>query len=113
MNKPSGESKVKQLLTNKKLAMLKQYLGRDHSIDCLFILYLNCGKWGEAKSFAKQVGFSLSFSAYRSRMRELENLGIATSRQIDPIKKQYVLTDYGKKLTKALLTVFDAVASRT
>lgn len=111
MKKLNRERKIKQLLTNKKLAMLKDYLGRDHSMDCLFILYLNYGKWGKAESFAKHVGFSLSFSAYRSRMRELETLGLATSRQTDSIKKQYFLTDYGKKLTKVLLTFFDALVS--
>lgn len=87
------ERKIQQILTNKRLSALKDYLGKDHSVDCLLVLYLDYGKWQKAKNFAECTGFSISFHAYKSRMKELEGLELATSFQIDPLKKRYLLTD--------------------
>jgi hypothetical protein len=40
-------------------------------------------------------------------MIELEQLEIAKSVPIDPLKKYYVITDFGEKLAELLLNLFD------
>jgi hypothetical protein len=40
-------------------------------------------------------------------MIEIEDLGLAKSERIDPLKKYYVKTEFGEKLAKLLLEFFD------
>jgi DNA-binding PadR family transcriptional regulator len=40
-------------------------------------------------------------------MIEIEDLGLATSVRIDPLKKYYVKTDLGQKLAELLIELFD------
>ncbi len=71
------------------------------------MLALNCNQWGTAKEFADKNNLPLSFYAYRARMKEIENLGYATSKPIDPLKKSYQITESGKKIVNSLLLFFE------
>lgn len=53
------------------------------------------------------LGLTLSDGTFRSRMIELESLGIAESVAIDPLKKYYVITELGNKVADLLLNLFD------
>lgn len=104
------EEKVKQLLTDPKLSAVKALLEKDHSIDCIMLLYLGKGKWKEAKDFMRQNGLTLSDGTFRARMMEIEELGLAKSEHIDPLKKKYTITEYGLKLAKLLLELFEKLS---
>ncbi|MDG6223684.1 MAG: hypothetical protein QCH99_10545 [Candidatus Bathyarchaeota archaeon] len=102
-----SEAKIKKILTNEKLSAIKAALEKDHAIDCIFLLKLENGRWKNAKSFMKDLNLTLSDGTFRSRMMELESLGIAESVAIDPLKKYYVITELGNKVADLLLSMFD------
>ncbi|WGM88919.1 MAG: hypothetical protein IAX21_09370 [Candidatus Bathyarchaeota archaeon] len=102
-----SEAKIKKILTNEKLSAIKAALEKDHAIDCIFLLKLENGRWKNAKSFMKDLNLTLSDGTFRSRMMELESLGIAKSVAIDPLKKYYVITELGNKVADLLLSMFD------
>jgi hypothetical protein len=101
------EEKIKHILTSPKSAAIKAMLEKDHAIDCIFLLYMNRGKWKEAKEFMRENGLTLSDGTFRARMIEIEDLGLAKSERIDPLKKYYVKTEFGEKIAKLLLDFFD------
>lgn len=101
------EEKVKHILTDEKLSAIKAMLEKDHAIDCIFLLYLNRGKWKEAKEFMRSLNLTLSDGTFRARMMEIEHLGLARSIPIDPLKKYYVITEFGEKVARLLLRFFD------
>jgi len=101
------EAKIKKILTDDRLSAIKAALEKDHAIDCIFLLKLENGRWKNAKSFMKEQNLTLSDGTFRSRMMELESLGIAESVAIDPLKKYYVITDLGNKVADLLLGLFD------
>jgi hypothetical protein len=101
------EEKIKHILTDSKLAAIKAMLEKDHAIDCILLLYMNRGKWKEAKDFMRQNGLTLSDGTFRARMIEIEDLGLAKSERIDPLKKYYIKTELGEKIAKLLLEFFD------
>jgi hypothetical protein len=103
------EEKITHILTDHKLAAIKAMLEKDHAIDCIFLLHMNRGKWKEAKDFMRQNGLTLSDGTFRARMIEIEDLGLAKSERIDPLKKYYVKTELGEKTAKLLLEFFDKV----
>ena len=105
------EERIKHILTDPKLAAIKAMLEKDHAIDCIFLLYMNRGKWKEAKDFMRQNGLTLSDGTFRARMIEIEDLGLAKGKPIDPLKKYYVITDFGEKIAKILLGFFDELKS--
>ena len=107
MEKNGDEEKIKYILTDPKLSSIKAMLEKDHAIDCLFLLYVNRGKWKAAKDFMRANELTLSDGTFRSRMIEIEQLGLAKSERIDPLKKYYVITDLGKKVAELLLGFFD------
>ncbi len=107
MKKSGEEEKVKQILTDPKLAAVKAMLEKDHAIDCLLLLYINRGKWKEAKDFMRANNLTLSDGTFRARMIEIEDLGLAKSERIDPLKKYYLSTELGEKVAKLLLKFFD------
>ena len=110
--KISGEEeKVKRILTDPKLAIVKTMLETDHAIDCLLLLYINRGKWKDAKDFMRDNKLTLSDGTFRARMIEIEDLGLAKSERIDPLKKYYLETDLGEKVAKLLLKFFDELES--
>ena len=82
-------------------------LEKDHAIDCLFLLYMGKGKWKEAKGFMRDNGLTLSDGTFRSRMIEIEDLGLAKSTPIDPLKKFYTITEKGKEIAKLLLDMLE------
>ena len=109
--KAGEEEKIKQILTDPKLSAIKTMLEKDHAIDCLLLLYVNRGKWKEAKDFMRENKLTLSDGTFRARMIEIEDLGLAKSERIDPLKKYYLKTEFGDKLAKLLLKLFDELSS--
>jgi hypothetical protein len=107
MNKNGEEEKVKRILTDPKLSAIKAMLEKDHAIDCLLLLYMDRGKWKDAKDFMKQNKLTLSDGTFRARMIEIEDLGLAKSERIDPLKKYYMKTEFGEKVAELLLEFFD------
>ncbi len=107
MTKSGEEEKIKRILTEPKFAAIKAMLEKDHAIDCIFLLHMNRGKWKEAKEFMRENGLTLSDGTFRARMIEIEELGLAKSERIDPLKKYYVKTKLGDKAAKLLLEFFD------
>jgi len=99
--------KAKHILTDPKLAPIKAMLEKDHAIDCILLLHINRGKWKEAKEFMRENKLTLSDGTFRSRMIEIEQLGLAKSERIDPLKKYYLKTEQGQKVAKLLLEFFD------
>ena len=111
--KISGEEeKVKQILTDPTLSVIKTMLEKDHAIDCLLLLYINRGKWKDAKDFMRDNKLTLSDGTFRSRMIEIEQLGLAKSERIDPLKKYYLSTPLGEKVAKLLLGFFDTLEKK-
>ena len=109
MKKSGEEEKIKHILTDPKLSAIKAMLEKDHSIDCLLLLHVGRGKWKEAKDFMRENKLTLSDGTFRSRMIEIEELGLAKSERIDPLKKLYLKTELGEKVAKLLLKFFDEV----
>jgi hypothetical protein len=108
--KKSGEEeKIRRILTEPKLSYIKAMLEKDHAIDCIFLLYMNRGKWKDAKDFMRENKLTLSDGTFRARMIEIEDLGLAKSERIDPLKKLYKKTELGEKVAKLLLKFFDEV----
>jgi hypothetical protein len=107
MKKNGEEEKVKRVLTEPKFSAIKAMLEKDHAIDCLFLLYMDKGKWKDAKDFMKANKLTLSDGTFRARMIEIEELGLAKSERIDPLKKYYLKTELGEKVAKLLLGFFD------
>jgi hypothetical protein len=107
MKKNGEEEKIKHILTDPRLSAIKTMLEKDHAIDCMFLLYVNRGKWKAAKDFMRNNKLTLSDGTFRSRMIEIEQLGLAKSERIDPLKKYYVITELGEKVAKLLLGFFD------
>jgi hypothetical protein len=105
--KSGEEEKIKSILTDPKLAAIKAMLEKDHAIDCIFLLYMNRGKWKPAKEFMRDNNLTLSDGTFRSRMIEIADLGLAEPIPIDPLKKYYVMTELGEKVAKLLLELFD------
>ncbi len=100
------EEEIKSILTDKKLSAIKSMLEKDHAIDCIFLLHLERGRWKNAKALMQELNLTLSDGTFRSRMMEIENLGLAKSVAIDPLKKYYVKTEFGETLAKLLLELF-------
>jgi hypothetical protein len=107
MVKNLDEEKIKQILTDPKLASIKAMLEKDHAIDCLLLLYVGRGKWKDAKDFMRDNNLTLSDGTFRARMIEIESLGLAKSERIDPLKKYYLKTELGQKIAKLLIEFFD------
>jgi hypothetical protein len=107
MVKKVDEERIKQVLTDKKLAPIKAMLEKDHAIDCLLLLHVGRGKWKDAKDFMRENKLTLSDGTFRARMIEIESLGLAKSERIDPLKKYYVKTELGEKVAKMLIEFFN------
>ena len=103
------EEKIKNILTGEKLSAIKAVLEKDHAIDCIFLLKLGNGRWKNAKAFMRGLGLTLSDGTFRSRMMEMEHLGLAKSVAIDPLKKYYVVTALGEKIADLLLGLFEEI----
>ena len=106
MVKSGEEEKAKHILTTPKLAAIKAMLEKDHAIDCIFLLHIGRGKWKEAKEFMRNNGLTLSDGTFRARMIEIEELGLAKSERIDPLKKYYLITELGEKIAQQLIGFF-------
>jgi DNA-binding HxlR family transcriptional regulator len=101
------EEKIRRILTDPRLSAIKAMLEKDHAIDCLFLLYLGRGKWKEAKEFMRQHSLTLSDGTFRARMIEIEELGLAKSERLDPLKRKYEKTELGEGVAKLLLEFFE------
>ena len=107
--KNGEEEKVKRILTDPKFSRIKAMLEKDHAIDCIMLLHLNRGKWKDAKDFMRENKLTLSDGTFRARMIEIEDLGLAQSERIDPLKKLYKRTELGEKVAQLLLKFFDDI----
>jgi hypothetical protein len=107
LKKSGEEEKIKHILTDPKLSAVKAMLEKDHAIDCILLLHVKRGKWKEAKDFMRENKLTLSDGTFRARMIEIEQLGLAKSERIDPLKKYYLKTELGEKVAKLLLNFFD------
>jgi hypothetical protein len=107
MKKNGEEEKIRHILTDPRLSAIKAMLEKDHAIDCLLLLHVSRGKWKEAKDFMRKNKLTLSDGTFRARMIEIEQLGLAKSQRIDPLKKYYLKTELGEKVAKLLLEFFD------
>ena len=101
--KTTTEEEITKILTEPKLSSIKAMIEKDHAIDCLFLLLMNKGRWKEAKAYMNKHKRTLSDGTFRARMIEIEHLGLATSTQIDPLKKYYTITPHGQKIASMLL----------
>jgi len=104
------EAKAKHILTDPRLSAIKAMLEKDHAIDCILLLYMKRGKWKEAKEFMRENKLTLSDGTFRSRMIEIEQLGLAKSERIDPLKKYYLKTEFGQKVAELLIELFDKLS---
>ena len=104
-----SEATVRKILTDEKLSAIKAVLEKDHAIDCLFLLHLGKGRWKNAKAFMQDLNLTLSDGTFRSRMIEMEDLGLAESVAIDPLKKYYVKTKLSERLAELLMNLFDEI----
>jgi hypothetical protein len=102
-----AEAVAERILTDPELSAVKRLLEKDHAIDCLLLLYLNRGKWKEAKAYMQGLGLTLSDGTFRARMIEIEHNNLAKSHPIDPLKKYYTITEKGEKLVKLLIRLFE------
>jgi hypothetical protein len=109
MVKVGDEEKIKHILTEPKFAAIKAMLEKDHAIDCIMLLHMSRGKWKEAKEFMRENHLTLSDGTFRARMIEIEDLGLAKSVRIDPLKKYYLKTELGERVAKLLLEFFDSL----
>jgi hypothetical protein len=105
--KTGEEKKAVHILTDPKLSAIKAMLEKDHAVDCMLLLYMKRGKWKEAKEFMRENRLTLSDGTFRARMIEIEQLGLAKSERIDPLKKYYLITQEGKELAELLIGLFD------
>src|SRR3990170_8102996 len=105
--KGGEEEKIKHILTDPRLSAIKAMLEKDHAIDCILLLHMSRGKWKEAKDFMRENKLTLSDGTFRARMIEIEGLGLAKSERIDPLKKFYMKTEFGEKVAKLLIKLFD------
>ncbi|MCL2691639.1 MAG: hypothetical protein FWE56_05215 [Candidatus Bathyarchaeota archaeon] len=103
------EDKAKHVLKDPKLAAIKTVLEKDHAIDCLLLLYMDKGRWKDAKDFMAENKLTISDGTFRSRMLEIEHLGLAQSEHIDPLKKYYRKTEIGEKVAELLLGLFEQI----
>jgi len=103
------EQDITHILTDPKLSAIKAMIEKDHAIDCLFLLLMNKGRWKEAKAYMNKHKRTLSDGTFRARMIEIEELGLAKSTLIDPLKKYYTITDQGKKIATLLLQVMKQI----
>jgi hypothetical protein len=103
------EKQITQVLTTPDTAAIKTMLEKDHAIDCLFLLLLDKGKWKRAKGYMNKHDLTLSDGTYRSRMIEITQLGFAEAKPIDPLKREYVITEKGEKLAHALLELLQNI----
>jgi len=106
MSTKTDEELITKILTVPKFRAIKAMLEKDHAIDCLFLLFMDKGRWKEAKAYMNKHGLTLSDGTFRARMIEIEHLGLAKSTQIDPLKKHYHKTALGQKITELLLALF-------
>ena len=109
--KNGEEEKIKHILTDPKLSAIKAMIEKDHAIDCILLLHVSRGKWKEAKDFMRENKLTLSDGTFRARMIEIEELGLAKSERIDPLKKYYLKTDFGEKMARLLLELFDEISN--
>jgi hypothetical protein len=85
-------------------------LEKEHSIDCILLLYLKRGRWRDANAFIQKMHLTMGDKTFYARMKELQSLGFAKSIAINSRKKYYVKTNLCNKVARLLLEFFDKVA---
>jgi len=102
------ERRVTEIVTDKKLYELEEYIEKDHAILCLALLHMKKGRWMHAKEYVNKHKLTLPDTTFRDRMREAEKIGLATSELInnDPTKKRWLETALGYQVNESLLELF-------
>ena len=108
-----GEDGVRHILMSEKLPKILSslekivsFLEKDGSIECILLLYLNKGRWKEAKEFLESVNSPIKDGIFRSRMFELEHLKISRDISID-LKKHYQISEFGKIIANLIIEYFE------
>jgi len=104
------EEKVVRILTGEKLSAIKAMLEKDHAIDCIFLLMLGRGQWKYAKEFMTRLRLTLPDGTFRARMIEIELNGLSRHENIDVKKRRWIITEFGKQVSKLLLGLFNHMA---
>lgn len=100
------EDRVRHILTDEKLSKIKSLLEKNRAIDCIFLLYLNKGRWKDAKEFVKSINLPMNDGIFRSRMMELGDLHMLA--YDDGLSKKYHnVSDKGKILAELLIEFFE------
>ncbi len=101
------ENRVGRILLDVKLSRVRALLEKSGAIEYIFLLYMKKGGWKEAKEFMESMNQPLTDGAFRARMTEMAALGLVDIEAIDPLKRQYKLTDYGRIVANLLLEFFE------
>ena len=102
------EKRIRGIVKDEQLGKLKRYIQRSCAIDCLWLLHMKKGRWGAAKEYAEENDWTLCDVIFRDRMREAEDIGLATSEPInnDRRKREWTETDVGYQVAEAFLGAF-------
>lgn len=112
MDYAERESRVTEILNDKDLRELMSLMENHNGILSMFLLYMDKGRWGNAKKYKTEKKLSLSDNTFRVRMKEAEDLKLAKSEPLkikishDPLKKEWGETELGYKVNEALLGFF-------
>lgn len=78
---------------------IRNYLQKNHAIDVILALSPSENEpyvgWKAVRTRLRKQGITCSDGTYRSRCKELVELGLARAENIDPLKFDYVLTKKG------------------
>lgn len=103
----TSRERVKKILENEVLVTLKKYLEQSHSMDVLLLNYTGLGKWKEAKEFLQGLSITISDGTFRTREKQLVELGMAKAEPLDPLKYRYEATEMGRKIAELLLKFYE------
>jgi len=102
------EKRITGIVEDEQLLKLKRYMQKDHAVLCSLLLHMGKGIWGSAKEYVKEHNLTLPDTTFRTRMREAEEIGLATSKSIGNCerKREWIETDVGYQVNEALLELF-------
>ncbi len=107
---PLRQDQVLSLLRDEKLRSIIESLEKDHAITILLLLYAGFGRWGRAKETMRRLGVTLNDGTFRARLLEYEHrTGLASSRRLDPKKKEYLITPQGEVVASTLIDFLEGV----
>lgn len=104
------EEKIKRILTDPKLSVIKSILEKRFGIECLLLLHLDCGRRKKYAEFMREkIQTSLDGNTVRVRMKELEKAGLATRKPLNILQREYVITERGEQAANTLLKLLTSI----